>query len=199
MQRRIAASIAAIAAIGLLAASSSASAQTTSCRASAARVTLGPQNIEPFVANSPSSPCASQTAGLIPLPTAIGPLAVQVLYADTFFQPFHHNAAAAGVANAVLLLPGLGLSAAALTSNSDANCPPAVTTGSSQVLGLVINGRVIANTNKPQTISLGPLGNVFLNRTIAGPGNSITVRALEVDITGVGSVVVAESHSDDTC
>ena len=199
MQRRITASIAAIAAIGLLTASSSASAQTTSCRASAARVTLGPQSLEPFVANPSSSPCVTQTTGLIPTPTAVGPLVLQVLYANTFFQPFHHNAAAAGVANAALVLPGLGLSAAVLTSSSDANCPPAATTGSSQVLGLVVNGMVIANTNMPQTISLGPLGNVFLNRTIAGPGNSITVRALEVDLTGVGSVVVAESHSDDTC
>jgi hypothetical protein len=58
------------------------------------------------------------------------------------------------------------------------------------VTRVVINGGAPITTTAPQTINLG-LVTIYLNRTILGPGDTITRRALEVSAPALGTDVVA--------
>ncbi len=93
-----------------------------------------------------------------------------------------------------------------LMSRAEAVCGssgPAVT-GSSQIVGLVINGQPIEVTGEPnQTVEL-PLGagKVVINeqtKAVDGNKGDITVNALHITVNGVTDVVVASSHADIVC
>ena len=108
----------------------------------------------------------------------------------------------ASLANVSLTVGGIGISAALLSSQTDANCfggPPSLT-GSSVVTALAIDGQAVVVTGQPnQTISLlGGLVRVVINEQ-SQTLNSIDVSALHVSAIGAADVVIARTHSDITC
>jgi hypothetical protein len=127
----------------------------------------------------------------------IGPLSLLALNAQTLnIGSGSHIITAAGVLSLALGLPGANVTAQVLTSQVAGGCVGSTATanpGQSQVVGLTVNGMSVANTSQPQTIPLGPLGNVYLNRSVV-TSTSSTQRALEIALTGVADVVVAESQ-----
>jgi hypothetical protein len=127
----------------------------------------------------------------------IGPLSLLALDAQTQNLGVGvHVISSAGVASLALAIPGADVTAQVLTSKVTGGCPgptPAARPGQSQVLGLTVNGTSVADTSQPQTISLGPLGNVYLNRSVVTPTSS-TQRALEIALPNIADIVVAESQ-----
>ena len=106
------------------------------------------------------------------------------------------------VANAALAVGGVGITAALLSSETDANCvdgSPGLS-GGSNITDLEINGETISISGSPnQTITLlGGLVRVVINEQTR-TANSIDVSALHVTVGGITDVVVAKTHSDITC
>jgi hypothetical protein len=106
------------------------------------------------------------------------------------------------VANAALAVGGVGITAALLSSHTDANClggPPSLS-GSSNISDLEINGETISVSGVPnQAVTLaGGLVRVVINEQTQ-TANSIDVSALHVTVGGITDVVVAKTHSDITC
>jgi hypothetical protein len=172
---------------------------TFSCRASVLRVQTSQGAFEPIIANAQDSPCVSDSASPLPQPVVLGPLSLNALFAQTInIGTGQHITSKAGVLVLVLALPGLNVTAHVLTSQVTGGCArsgPTVNRGQSQVVGLSVNGTSVADTSQPQTISLGPLGNVYLNRSVVTPTSS-TQRALEIALTNIADIVVAESEVD---
>jgi hypothetical protein len=198
--RRIALLVAVASILGVAAnASPAAAAGTFSCRASVLRVQTSLGTFEPITANAQDTPCVSNSASPLPQPVVLGPLSLNALFAQTInIGTAQHITSKAGVLALVLAIPGLNVTADVLTSQVTGVCVgshPTVNPGQSQVVGLTVNGTSVADTSQPQTISLGPLGNVFLNRSVVTPTSS-TQRALEIALTGIADIVVAESQVD---
>jgi hypothetical protein len=106
------------------------------------------------------------------------------------------------VANAALAVGGVGITAALLSSQTDANClggAPSLS-GGSNITDLEINGETISISGDPnQMITLlGGLVRVVVNEQTR-TANSIDVSALHVTVGGITEVVVARTHSDITC
>lgn len=175
-----------------------------SCRASALRVVAG-TTIEPVVANAPDSPCAPASDSIVNTTTA-GPVTVDVALAATDQKPANlasapaaegdNATAGSSVSNPVIALPGLAISASVLTATAAYTCTNGqpVPSGSTVVTNLTVNGTTIPVLGGPQTVPLGPLGNLFLNQTVQEP-NRITTRALNLD-TPVVDIVIAEAIAD---
>jgi len=167
----------------------------TSCRASAARVSVPRLAVvEPVVANSASSPCATdaqQLAGVAP----IGPLTVTAPEATTRAVP-GVIAASAGVANVGLTLGGLPVGIGAVHSEQTVSCAAGQSTssGSSTVDALTILGvpvPIIAG----QTLDL----NVGLIRVRTNIVTGSVRQALVLD-AGTTQVVLGEAEaSGDAC
>lgn len=173
----------------------SAAAATSTCRASAVRVTVLGVVVEPVVAGGSPCPTASAGVGPIVLPAGLG--SVSLLPSSTRTYGVGHPVAETTVTNVVVSLPGLPvISANVLSSRAEAgacaNGSPALSS-SSQVLGLKIGGTSYTISG-PRTISLGLLGSLALNQRTTSNG-TITQRALVLQTVFGTSVVIAESRA----
>jgi Ca2+-binding RTX toxin-like protein len=189
----------------------SADSNTFTCRASAARATLGGNNAaEPIVANRPNNPCVADAAG-VPDAQTLGSGVQQAeargAYAETALANSNNNqfdqtaTAKAAVAHAdVLANPAGGyvVNADALSASVSAHCFGGTggTQQPSSNLGTVSVGGHPVDLNGPAQqvfdgISGSPLGAVVKIQTnqLIRDGNTVTRRALEVTVTLGGTVV----------
>jgi hypothetical protein len=155
--------------------------------------------LEPSVANPPDEPCASDFKQLTKLD--LGIVRTGVLTAKTVLDPggVPGGHAESSVADPVITLPGLKITASVLSAEAAARCAPQGKphlASSSTVLGVVINGGTVIDGSGPVTIPLGPV-TVYLNRKIYGPGDKITQRALEVvaDLPFLGKIDVVAGEA----
>lgn len=179
-----------------------------SCRASAARVALnGLPVIEPFVANSPDSPCSTDSTNVL-TPTTIGPVAANVINVNTSQKPTtlgsaplangDNATASSTVTNPTVTLGSLVIHADVLSAAVAYTCHDGtpVPTSSGEVVALTINGQT---TEIPQginqTISLGPLGTLVLNQVDTSHPGTIVRRAVFLT-TPLGDVVISEATAD---
>jgi hypothetical protein len=133
-----------------------------------------------------------------------GLASAQVAHATTIGQG-NNSSSEASVANLNLTVAGNTVSAGLLMATAEAKCcsngAPSVS-GSSDIVGLVINGQAIYVSGQPnQTINL-PVGEIIINEqssSVSGDTGSITVNALHVIIPGVADVVVSSAHADVAC
>lgn len=106
-----------------------------------------------------------------------------------------HTDASTTLANLNLLSAGVAVTADLIQSHAYArgsSTENPITSGSSQIVNLAINGKAIVVSGKPnQTISI-PGGSITLNQTSAGIG-SITVIALHVKVAGILDVQLGRS------
>jgi hypothetical protein len=132
-------------------------------------------------------------------------LTADILHATTIAQG-NESRSEASVAdvNLDLGLPlggVLSVDADVLLARAAAVCGPggASISGSSAIVGLVINGQAITVTGAPnQTVNV-LVGTVIINeQTSNGPGD-LTVNALHIIVPGVADVVLASAHADITC
>lgn len=163
-------------------------------------------NQEPVVANAQNDPCETASDALLdPLnPLTVGSVAtVHALFAHTEKNQ-RSSEARSGVAEAVITIPIPGaptVRVSALTSRATADCgtpgaAPPTLDGSSNVLFVQIgDGDPQINVDDPQTIPLPGGGQVILNQQ-QKTSNSVTQRAVRVEVPGVGTVTVAESIAD---
>ncbi len=131
-----------------------------------------------------------------------GLLTVEVLHASTVGQG-NGARSEASVANLVLTAGGHSVSADFLMARAQAVCTPdgTVVSGSSEIVGLFIDGFPVTVTGKPnQTVEL-PLGagEVVINEQSSSTGSDITVNALHVVVYGVANVVISSAHADVVC
>jgi hypothetical protein len=128
----------------------------------------------------------------------------EVAHATTIGQG-NNSSSEASIASVNLTLAGNTITADLLKANAEAKCcsngAPSVS-GSSEIVGLVINGQAIYVSGQPnQTINL-PVGEIIINEqssSVSGNTGSVTVNALHVVIPGVADVVVSSAHADVTC
>ena len=115
--------------------------------------------------------------------------------------------AEASVATLDVTAAGNSIGADFLMARAAAYCGQggASVAGSSEILGLMINGQSIAVTGEPnQTIFLPPPtgGKVVINeqsQAVQGNSGDITVTALHVVIPGIADVAVSRAHADIKC
>ena len=172
-----------------LAGAGPAAAQDGTCRASAARATVPAVGVavEPVRANANGTPCTSQSASTV-AKTTIGPVTVDAVGAFTD----QTGAAFASASQPNVVLGPLTVSATAVQASASAPCNGAAT-GSSRVVGLVVNGTPVTLPlgDARLEIPLGPLGSVVLNDEVKD-GATLTRRAVHVK-TPAGEVVLAEA------
>lgn len=148
----------------------------------------------------------AEEASLLESNGVLGVLSVRVLHAATV----GHGDKASSEASVAGININVGLtsiSTGILMSRSKALCNSSnnpVLSGSSEVVGLVINGIPIVVSGSPnQTIALPlGLGEVIINeqsQSILGKYGEITVTALHVRLIGVADIIVSRSHSDINC
>jgi hypothetical protein len=168
------------------------------CRASAARVDLlgGAVFLEPIVANPPAAPCRTRFDSVLTLPpNAL--LDASVLTALT-------NTDRANAFVAFAAVPSLGITVTGVQSRAGADCSDggaASSFGQSSIARITIGADTLIDVNKPVTISLGPLGTVYLNQKIkseGGGGSVTTQRAVHIE-TPLGSVTLAEAIAGVGC
>lgn len=173
------------------------------CRASALRVELVTgQVIEPFVANDGEEVCMTDDGSLLneTFAAAPGALTVKVLSAETM-ERGHAESAVVDV----IIEDAAGetvLRATVLHSQAEASCGPGGPTleSESRIVRVVLpDGTVIEDPGAHTDIPLGPLGTAHLNhdqREATDDGEVLTRRALWLEATPVGEVVVAEAVAD---
>jgi hypothetical protein len=132
-----------------------------------------------------------------------GLLTANVLHASTVGQGDRVRSQAS-VADLSLTVASNSITGDFLMARATATCTsagPAVA-GSSEIVGLVVNGLPITVTGTPnQTVTL-PNGSVVINEqasSVSGNTGTVTVRALHVVVDGVADVIVSEAHADITC
>ncbi|WP_300565887.1 choice-of-anchor P family protein [Flavobacterium sp.] len=148
----------------------------------------------------------AEEASLLESNNVLGVLGVRVLHAATVGQG-DKASSEASVAGININVGLTSISTGILMSRSSALCSSVNTPilgGSSEVVGLVINGIPIVVSGSPnQTITL-PLGvgQVIINeqsQSVLGNYGEITVTALHVKLIGVADIIVSRSHSDIQC
>src|SRR5262249_28679306 len=144
------------------------------------------------------------------LTASVDGITVEVAHAATIGQG-DRSRSEASVANLSLALPGNNTVAADfLMARATAVCGPggASTSGSSEIVGLVVNGQAITVSGQPnQTITTPDnLVTVIINEQTSSRAGDITVNALHVIVTTptpidpvVADVVVSSAHADVTC
>ena len=128
-------------------------------------------------------------------------LSVDVLHATTVGQG-DRSRSEASVADLSLTVGGNAISADFVMSSAMAVCTSSgpATSGSSELVNLVINGQTIAVSGAPnQTISLPAGGQLVINEQKSGGPGDITVNALHLSIPIVADVVISSAHADVTC
>jgi len=134
-----------------------------------------------------------------------GLVTAEVAHATTVGQG-DRTRSEASVLNVILTVGGNTIGAGFLMARATAVCSgkrPSVS-GSSEIVGLVINGQAVAVTGQPnQTVVLpGGLGQVIINEQTSSTGpnsGTITVNALHVIVTGVADVIISSAHADVVC
>lgn len=132
-------------------------------------------------------------------------LTAEVLHAATVAQG-NNSRSEASVANLNLTVGGQTITAGFLMARANASCSNglAAVSGSSEVVGLVINSQAIVVTGAPnQTVAL-PLGagQVVINEqsgSASGNVGDLTVTALHVVVNGIADVAISRAHADITC
>ena len=141
-----------------------------------------------------------------------GILSADVVHAATVGQG-NHSRAEASVADASLNVAGNTIQADVLSSRAEARCDGtggASASGSSEILGLVVNGTPITVTGEPnQTVDLpAGAGVIVINEqsgTTSGNHSDITVNALHVTVFNplpgppLADVVISSAHADIAC
>ena len=139
-------------------------------------------------------------------------LDAEVVHAATVGQG-NHSRAEASVADASLNVAGNTIQADVLSSRAEARCDGAggaSASGSSEILGLVVNGTPITVTGEPnQTVDLpAGAGVIVINEqsgTTSGNHSDITVNALHVTVFNplpgppLADVVISSAHADIAC
>jgi hypothetical protein len=168
------------------------SGQATALRATALGTTFKFADTGPLPSSGGSQQASLLTAG-VP-----GVAKAEVLHATTIGQN-DSSQSEASVATLTITAGGNTVSADFLMSRASATCGSdgATTSGSSEIVGLTINGQSVKVSGSPnQTITLpAGAGEVIINQQTTSPG-SITVNALHVTVTGVADVVVSSAHAD---
>lgn len=129
-----------------------------------------------------------------------GVLTAEVLHATAVGEG-DRSRAEASVANLELTVAGNSVSADFLMAQAEAQCTDAgpVTSGSSEIAGLVINGQAIVVSAEPnQRITLPNGIRVVINEQTSSPGD-ITVTAVHIVIDGVAEVIISSAHADIVC
>jgi len=130
-----------------------------------------------------------------------GLLTAEVLHASTVGQG-NRSAAEASVAELTLTVAGNTIGADLLMARAQASCGPggASVRGSSEIVGLVVNGQRVAVSGAPnQVVSLPGGGMVIVNEQDTSTPGSITVSAVHVIVPGAADVVISSAHADITC
>jgi hypothetical protein len=171
------------------------SGQATGLKASVAGTPITLSDTGPL----PSSGGAGQTSLLNASIPGVG--SAEVLHASTIGQG-DRSRSEASLANLSLSVGGNTVTADFLMSQAMAVCSTggASTSGSSEVIGLAVNGqRIVVSGSPNQTVTLpANAGSIIINEQSTSPG-SITVNALHVKAAGVADVVVASAHADISC
>ena len=173
-----------------------------SCRASALRVTSPIINSEPIVANPPRVPCQTDFKQFAAV--TVPPLVVAgVVTAQTMLNPLGVPGGKADASAAIVTVTvgGATITASVLTASAQSGCAiengMPLFAGSSNVVGLVVNGAPVITTSTPVTIPANPLVSVYLNRQFITNNSVITQRALEVVSPLLGiDIVVGEAIAD---
>lgn len=134
-----------------------------------------------------------------------GLLSAGVLHAATVGQG-NRTHAEASVAGLNLNVAGVGIRAAFISSQAQTLCSSsgrASVSGSSQLVGLMINGKSVRVTGSVnQTISVLGLVKIVINEqtgSASGLSGKKTVNALHVSALGIADVVVASSSAELIC
>jgi hypothetical protein len=178
-------------------------ASTTSFSGQATGVAANVLGIKTILADTgplPESGGAQQTSLL----TASVPqlISAEVLHATTVGQG-DRSRSEASIASVNLTVGGNTISADLLMARALAVCasggPSA--SGSSEIVGLVVNGQTIAVSGQPnQTVMLpGGISSIIINQQKSSRPGDITVDALHVMVPGAADVVVSSAHADITC
>ncbi len=145
----------------------------------------------------------SKTVATAEVPTL---LSAGVLQAATIGQG-NHTRSEASVSGLNLSVAGVGIEAAFIGSQAVTSCNSsgrAAVSGTSQLTGLVINGKKITVSGEPnQTILVFGLVKVVINEQTGSAGGATgknTVNALHVQaLQGVVDVTIAASQAEITC
>jgi Ca2+-binding RTX toxin-like protein len=186
-------------ALGLLASSlapaGAGAATPTGCRASAARAVVAPlATSEPVVANTPGSPCATDTqrvAGVAP----VGPVSATAPYAVTQSRA-GIVAAGSGDAGVALSLGGQTVSVGVVAAQQMVACEAGknVASGSSTVDALTIAGtQVPIIAGRSLDLNVGPI------RVRTNVLSGDTRQALVLDVAGEEVVLGEATASGDAC
>ncbi len=134
-----------------------------------------------------------------------GVLNAGVLHAATVGQG-NQTSSEASVAGLDLSVASIGIRASFIASQAATSCSTAnkaAIAGSTELAGLVVNGKAISVTGAPnQTITLLGLGKIVINEQLgSASGNSgkLTVNALHVTALGGVDIVIASSQAAMTC
>ncbi len=147
----------------------------------------------------PESGGAQQTSLL----TASVPqlLSAEVLHATTVGQG-DRSRSEASVASLTLTVGGNTISADLLMARAMAVCASGSpsSSGSSEIVGLVVNGQTIAVSGQPnQMVALPGGGSIIVNEQTSSRAGDITVNALHISVPRAADVVVSSAHADITC
>jgi hypothetical protein len=170
------------------------SGQATVVRATA----LGSQLID--FGTEPLPPSGGEVEASLVNASVPGLLSAEVLH-GTAVGEGDRSRAEASVAQLTLTVAGNTVAAGFLMTRAEAQCTAAgpVTSGSSELAELVINGQAIAVSGEPnQTITLPNGITVVINEQKTSPG-AITVTAVHLMISGVGEVIISSAHADIDC
>jgi hypothetical protein len=138
------------------------------------------------------------TLGVLELTAVVG-------HATTVGQG-NHSRSEASLADLNMIVAGNRISAQFLHARAQATCEGggATASGSSEIVGLVINEQQIVVATQPnQTVDLpAGSGTVVINeqrRTVSGTSADIVVNALHVTVSGVADVIISSAHADISC
>ncbi len=162
-------------------------------------------------ANHKNNPCRSDHANLVNVgPIPVADATVKALAAHTHLKagklPKAGDTASsdAKVAKATVGgVPGHNIVIGAVTSQASETCVSKAgklslqRTAKSRVAYIKINGKKTLVGNKSMKLSIGKLATIYLNRTIK-TANSVTQRAVEIDLMGKPLVILAQSEVDST-
>lgn len=127
------------------------------------------------------------------------PVSIKSKTVTTFTQGRDGTATAdTKVENLALLVPGLNISASAVSSHAEASCDALnqiTTSGTSTLANLKINGLAVAITGKPnQTITIANVGKVVINQQIKRlEGEFTSFRAVALRVTLLQSSTLASA------
>jgi hypothetical protein len=204
--------------LGLIASSSgtqvaAAAATTFSGRAFAVQATVLGTTVGPLADTGEVNPNGdSREAAVLEypipgLPDPSGGVATAEVLHTAVVAHGNTSTAEASVANVTVSAAGQSITADFLMARASAECNggTATATGSSEIVGLTVNGApTTVGTAPNETITLPAGGRVVINEQVMDARGSkgkrgITVNAIHLVVPGVADVVVASAHADIAC